>query len=201
MFGFNFTERTRRVLEWAREASERLRHEYVGTEHILLGLVRDEYGVAAQVVHNLGLDRAAIVRRVEEVIKPGRRPPETRRADLPYTTRAKKVLELAMMEARDLTHSYVGTEHLLLGLLREGMGIGGQVLVEAGVTLEAARAETLRILGTELSPNQVKVGEPTAFDVAEVARVEITLRMRDGRHVQGAFDSPRDAIAFLETLA
>src|SRR5687768_2921050 len=149
MNGYNFTERVRKVLAMAREEAERLRHEYVGTEHILLGLIREGEGVAAAVLQNLSVDLDEIQQKIEDTVKKGKAAAATG-PDLPYTSRAKKVLELAMAEARDLTHNYVGTEHLLLGLLREEKGIAAQVLTDAGVNLDAARAETLRLLGTEM---------------------------------------------------
>ncbi len=159
MNGYNFTDRVRKVLQMAREEAARLHHEYVGTEHILLGLIREGEGVAAAVLTNLNVDLDEIQQRIEETVKKGKVPaPEG--PDLPYTSRAKKVLELAMGEARELNHSYVGTEHLLLGLLREEKGIAAQVLNDAGVTLEQARAETLRLLGSDM-PSPTK-GEPGA---------------------------------------
>ena len=133
----------------AREEAARLHHEYVGTEHILLGLIREGEGVAATVLQNLSVELDDIQQKIEETVKKGKAG-QTTGPDLPYTSRAKKVLELAMSEARELNHSYVGTEHLLLGLLREEKGIAAQVLTDAGVNLDAARAETLRILGTEM---------------------------------------------------
>jgi ATP-dependent Clp protease ATP-binding subunit ClpC len=149
MNGYNFTERVRKVLAMAREEAARLHHEYVGTEHILLGLIREGEGVAAAVLQNLTVDLDDVQQKIEDTVKKGKAA-QTTGPDLPYTSRAKKVLELAMSEARELSHSYVGTEHLLLGLLREEKGIAAQVLADAGVNLDAARAETLRLLGTEM---------------------------------------------------
>jgi len=150
MNGYNFTERVRKVLAMAREEAHGLKHEYVGTEHMLLGLLREGEGVAATVLQNLNIELDALRSTIVDVVKRGRAG-STPGPDLPYTSRAKKVLELAMSEARELDHSYVGTEHLLLGLLREEKGIAAQVLGDAGLTLEKAREETLRILGTETS--------------------------------------------------
>src|SRR5712691_156950 len=148
MNGYNFTDRVRKVLQMAREEAARLHHEYVGTEHILLGLIREGEGVAAAVLTNLNVDLEEIQQKIEETVKKGKAAAAAG-PDLPYTSRAKKVLELAMSEARELNHSYVGTEHLLLGLLREEKGIAAQVLTDAGVNLEQARAETLRLPGSE----------------------------------------------------
>ncbi len=153
MNGYNFTDRVRKVLQMAREEAARLHHEYVGTEHILLGLIREGEGVAAAVLTNLNVDLEEIQQKIEETVKKGKAAAASG-PDLPYTSRAKKVLELAMTEARELNHSYVGTEHLLLGLLREEKGIAAQVLTDAGVNLEQSRAETLRLLGSDMPQTQ-----------------------------------------------
>ena len=160
MNGYNFTERVRRVLQMAREEAQRLHHEYVGTEHILLGLIREGEGVAAAVLQNLNVDLDEVQQKIEETVKKGKAVQATG-PDLPYTSRAKKVLELSMSEARELNHSYVGTEHLLLGLLREEKGIAAQVLTEAGVNLDAARTETLRLLGTEMPQQGGTAAQPS----------------------------------------
>ncbi len=157
MNGYNFTDRVRKVLQMAREEAARLHHEYVGTEHILLGLIREGEGVAAAVLQNLNVDLEEIQQKIEETVKKGKAAAATG-PDLPYTSRAKKVLELAMTEARELNHSYVGTEHLLLGLLREEKGIAAQVLTDAGVNLEQSRAETLRLLGSDMPQTQSPTG-------------------------------------------
>jgi ATP-dependent Clp protease ATP-binding subunit ClpC len=149
---YNFTDRVRKVLAMAREEAIRLQHDYVGTEHILLGLIREGEGVAATVLGALNVDLEQIHERIEESVKKGKA--TIALGELPYTSRAKKVLEYAMAEARELSHSYVGTEHLLLGLLREEKGIAAQVLNSLGVTLEDARAETLKLLGSEMGPPQ-----------------------------------------------
>jgi ATP-dependent Clp protease ATP-binding subunit ClpC len=153
---YNFTDRVRKVLAMAREEAIRLQHDYVGTEHILLGLIREGEGVAAAVLMNLNVDLDQIHERIEESVRKGKA--TIALGELPYTSRAKKVLEYAMAEARDLNHSYVGTEHLLLGLLREEKGIAAQVLNSLGVSLEDARAETLKLLGSEVNPSQPTSG-------------------------------------------
>jgi ATP-dependent Clp protease ATP-binding subunit ClpC len=144
---YNFTDRVRKVLAMAREEAVRLQHDYVGTEHILLGLIREGDGVAAEVLRSLAADLDELLRLVEENVRPGKASASI--GELPYTTRAKKVLEYAMAEARELNHSYVGTEHLLLGLLREEKGLAAKVLGELGIGLEEARAELLKLLGSE----------------------------------------------------
>jgi len=170
MNGYNFTERTRKVLGMAREEASRLRHEYVGTEHILLGLIREGDGVAATVLQNLNIDLDDMAFMVEQTVRKGPLGTSTG-PDLPYTSRAKKVLELSMSNARDLNHSYVGTEHLLLGLLAEEKGIAAQVLTDRGVTLDSASAETLRILGTEMPKGEVPA--PLRHAAEKARRIEL----------------------------
>ncbi len=149
---YNFTDRVRKVLAMAREEAIRLQHDYVGTEHILLGLIREGEGVAAAVLTKLSIDLDQIHGQVEDSVKKGKA--TIALGELPYTSRAKKVLEFAMAEARELNHSYVGTEHLLLGLLREEKGIAAQVLNTLGITLEEARSETLKVLGSDVAPSE-----------------------------------------------
>ena len=153
---YNFTERVRKVLSMARQEAIRLQHDYVGTEHILLGLIREGEGVAAHVLGNLNVDLDQIHERVDESVRRGKA--TIALGELPYTNPAKKVLEFAMAEARELNHSYVGTEHLLLGLLRESKGIAAQVLNSLGVTIKEARSETLKVLGSDVSSG----GAPSA---------------------------------------
>ena len=145
-----FTERARRVLTLAQEEAHRFNHNYIGTEHILLGLVREGEGVAAKVLGNLGVELNKVRSAVEFIIGRGDR---TVLGEIGLTPRAKKVIELAVDEARRLNHSYIGTEHLLLGLVREGEGIAAGVLESLGVNIERVRAETTRILN-QSSPQQ-----------------------------------------------
>ena len=147
-YNFNFTERVRKVLSMARQEAIRLQHDYVGTEHILLGLIREGEGVAAHVLGNLGIDLDRVHERVSESVRQGKA--TIALGDLPYTSPAKKVLDFAMAEARELNHSYVGTEHLLLGLLRESKGVAAQVLNSLDVSVEEARSETLKVLGRDV---------------------------------------------------
>lgn len=138
-----FTERARRVLTLAQEEAQHFSHSYIGTEHILLGLAREEEGVAARVLVNLGVVLTKVRSAVEFIIGHGEKPSSS---EVGLSPRAKRVIELAIDEARSLGHNYIGTEHLLLGLLREGEGIAASVLDSFGVTLERARAETVHIL-------------------------------------------------------
>ncbi|MBU2009794.1 MAG: ATP-dependent Clp protease ATP-binding subunit [Chloroflexi bacterium] len=138
-----FSERARRVLTLAQEEAQRFNHNYIGTEHILLGLVREGEGVAARVLANLGVELSKVRAAVEFIIGRGERPTT---GEIGLTPRAKRVIELAVDEARRLNHNYIGTEHLLLGLLREGEGVAAGVLESLGVSLEKVRTEVTRIL-------------------------------------------------------
>ena len=142
-----FTERARRVLTLAQEEAQRFNHNYIGTEHLLLGLVREGDGVAAKVLANLGVELNKVRSAVEFIIGRGDR---AVMGEIGLTPRAKKVIELAVDEARRLNHHYIGTEHLLLGLVREGEGIAAGVLESLGVNLERVRAETTRILSQSM---------------------------------------------------
>ncbi|MBL7125231.1 MAG: ATP-dependent Clp protease ATP-binding subunit [Dehalococcoidales bacterium] len=139
-----FSERARRVLTLAQEEAHHFNHTYIGTEHILLGLVREEEGVGAKVLANLGVGLSKARSAVEFIIGRGEKPSTS---EIGLTPRAKRVIELAIDEARHLGHNYIGTEHLLLGLLREGEGVAADVLDSFGITLERVRAETARVLG------------------------------------------------------
>ena len=138
-----FSERARRVLSLAQEEAQRFNHNYIGTEHILLGLVRETEGVAARVLSSLTVDLSKVRSAVEFIIGRGEKPPQ---GEIGLTPRAKKVVELAVDEARRMNHTYIGTEHLLIGLMREGEGVAAGVLESLGVTLDKVRAETHRIL-------------------------------------------------------
>ncbi len=138
-----FSERARRVLTIAQEEARQMNHSYIGTEHILLGLAREEEGVAAKVLTNLGVSMSKIRSAVEFISGRGERPST---GETGLTPRAKRVIELGIDEARQLSHNYIGTEHLLLGLLREGEGVASGVLDSLGITLERARAETAQVL-------------------------------------------------------
>src|SRR6266513_2716404 len=138
-----FTERARKVLSLAQEEAQRFQHNYIGTEHLLLGLVREGEGVAAKVLSNLGVELNKVRSAVEFIIGRGDR---IVLGEIGLTPRAKKVIELAVDEARRLNHHYIGTEHLLLGLVREGEGIAAGVLESLGVNLEKVRTQTIQVL-------------------------------------------------------
>src|SRR5438477_8417543 len=140
-----FTDRARKVMALANQEAQRFNHEYIGTEHILLGLVKEGSGVGANVLKNLDVDLRKVRLEVEKLVKSG--PDMVTMGKLPQTPRAKKVIEYAIEEARNLNHNYVGTEHLLLGLLREHDGVAAQVLMNLGLKLEEVREEVLNLLG------------------------------------------------------
>jgi ATP-dependent Clp protease ATP-binding subunit ClpC len=148
-----FTERARKVIILAKEEARRFNHDYIGTEHILLGLIREGEGVASTVLQKLGLSLENIRLEVEKLVQPG--PTTQIIGDIPFTPRAKKSLELAAEEARSLGHNYIGTEHLLLGLIREGEGIASQVLLNLGLDLNSVRNEVMELLGSALPGGQV----------------------------------------------
>ncbi|MBN1256534.1 MAG: AAA family ATPase, partial [Planctomycetes bacterium] len=143
-----FTDRARKVIRLARQEAERLGHEFIGTEHILLGLVKEGSGVAANVLENLNIDLEKVRLEVEKYVSASTETMSSA-TSLPFTPKAKKVLEFAMDEARSLEHNYIGTEHLLLGLLREQEGMAAQVLLNLNIKLEDVRAEVMDLLGAE----------------------------------------------------
>ena len=159
------TDRARKVMALANQEAQRLNHEYIGTEHILLGLVKEGSGVGANVLKNLDIDLRKVRIEVEKLVKTG--PEMVTMGKLPQTPRAKKVIEYAIEEARNLNHNYVGTEHLLLGLLREHDGVAAQVLMNLGLKLEEVREEVLNLLGagaeSEEAPPQAEPQEPPSM--------------------------------------
>ncbi|MGB2661069.1 MAG: ATP-dependent Clp protease ATP-binding subunit [Candidatus Omnitrophota bacterium] len=149
MPGFDrFTERARKVILLAKEEAKRFNHDYIGTEHLLLGLVKEGEGVAAAVLASLGLDFESIRQETERLVQSGSG--GIIGGDIPFTPKAKKVIELAMDEARNLGHNYIGTEHILLGLIREGEGVASQVLLNMGLDLKTVRDEVLNLLGSSV---------------------------------------------------
>jgi len=139
-----FTDRARRAVVQAQDEARTLNHDFIGTEHILLGLVGEGHGVAAKALESLGVSMEAVRQRVEDIVPPGQ--VEVRTGHIPFTPRAKKVLELSLSEAKLLGHRYIGTEHILLGLLREGEGVAAQVLTALGADLDGVRERVLQLL-------------------------------------------------------
>ncbi len=154
-----FTDRARKVMALANQEAQRFNHEYIGTEHILLGLVKEGSGVGANVLKNLDVDLRKVRLEVEKLVKSG--PDMVTMGKLPQTPRAKKVIEYAIEEARNLNHNYVGTEHLLLGLLREHDGVAAQVLMNLGLKLEEVREEVLNLLGAGVESEEPQQTEKT----------------------------------------
>jgi ATP-dependent Clp protease ATP-binding subunit ClpC len=154
-----FTERARKVIILAKEEARRFNHDYIGTEHILLGLIREGEGVAAAVLQKLEVSLENIRLEIEKLVQPG--PATQIIGDIPFTPRAKKALELAAEEARSLGHNYIGTEHLLLGLIREGEGIASQVLLNLGMDLNSVRNEVMSLLGSALPGMSSPGGQAT----------------------------------------
>ena len=152
-----FTDRARKVMALANQEAQRFNQDYIGTEHILLGLVKEGSGVGATVLKNLDVDIKKLRLEVEKSVKSG--PDMVTMGKLPQTPRAKKVIEYAIEEARALNHNYVGTEHILLGLLRETEGIAAQVLVSLGLKLESVRQEVLNLLGAGVDGSAMEMGE------------------------------------------
>ena len=138
-----FTDRARRVIVLAQEEARLLNHNYIGTEHILLGLIHEGEGVAAKALESLGISLDAVRQQVEEIIGRGQEAPS---GHIPFTPRAKKVLELSLRESLQLGHNYIGTEHLLLGLIREGDGVAAQVLVRLGADLYRVRHQVIQLI-------------------------------------------------------
>ncbi len=154
-----FTDRARKVMALANQEAQRFNHEYIGTEHILLGLVKEGSGVGANVLKNLDVDLRKVRLEVEKLVKSG--PEMVTMGKLPQTPRAKKVIEYAIEEARSLNHNYVGTEHLLLGLLREHEGVAAQVLMNLNLKLEDVRDEVLNLLGAGVDPDESMPSGPS----------------------------------------
>jgi ATP-dependent Clp protease ATP-binding subunit ClpA len=140
-----FTDRARRAIVLAQEEARLLNHNYIGTEHVLLGLIHEGEGVAATALDSLGIRQEAVRVQVEAIIGHGPRAPI---GHIPFTPRAKKVLELSLREAKQLGHDYIGTEHILLGLLREGEGVAAQVLVKLGGDLSRVRQQVIQVLSS-----------------------------------------------------
>ncbi|MBI4329835.1 MAG: ATP-dependent Clp protease ATP-binding subunit [Chloroflexi bacterium] len=173
-----FSERARRVLTLAQEEAQRFNHHYIGTEHILLGLVREGDGVAAKVLANLGVDLGKVRAAVEFIIGRGEKGATS---EIGLTPRAKRVIELAVDEARRLNHSYIGTEHLLLGLLREGEGVAAGVLESLGVNLEKVRTETNRILTQSTPQGQTPARSTSRTPTLDQLGIDLTAAARAGK--------------------
>jgi len=172
-----FTDRARRVVVLAQEEARMLDHNYIGTEHILLGLIHEGEGVAAKALTSLGISLQAVRQQVEEIIGHGQHAPA---GHIPFTPRAKKVLELSLREALQLGHNYIGTEHILLGLIREGDGVAAQVLVRLGADLNRVRHQVIQLVHVAKGdrPTRIATGESLRLRApAErwIAELQVTL--------------------------
>ena len=174
-----FTERARKVIILAKEEARRFNHDYIGTEHILLGLIREGEGVAAAVLQKMGVSLENIRIEIEKLVQPG--PTTQIIGDIPFTPRAKKALELAMEEARALGHNYIGTEHLLLGLIREGEGIASQVLMNLGLDLNSVRNEVMGLLGSALPGFGQPQAQKTKTPALDAFGRDLTALAREGK--------------------
>jgi ATP-dependent Clp protease ATP-binding subunit ClpC len=178
-----FTDRARRVVVLAQEEARMLNHNYIGTEHILLGLIHEGEGVAAKALESLGISLEGVRQQVEEIIGQGQQAPS---GHIPFTPRAKKVLELSLREALQLGHNYIGTEHILLGLIREGEGVAAQVLVKLGADLNRVRQQVIQLLsgyqGKEpVAPGTAGEGAPSTSLVLDQFGRNLTQAAREGK--------------------
>jgi Clp amino terminal domain, pathogenicity island component len=169
-----FTDRARRAVDLAQDEAKRLNHGYIGTEHILLGLIREGDGVAAQALESLGISLQAVRAQVEEIIGQGQQAPS---GHIPFTPRAKKVLELSLRESLQLGHDYIGTEHILLGLIREGDGVAAEVLVKLGADLNRVRQQVVELL----SAQRAQPGHEPTWEGTPVTEVRARLDVIEGR--------------------
>jgi hypothetical protein len=194
-----FTDRARRVVVLAQEEARMLNHNYIGTEHILLGLIHEGEGVAAKALTSLGISLPAVRQKVEEIIGQGQQAPT---GHIPFTPRAKKVLELSLREALQLDHNYIGTEHILLGLIREGEGVAAQVLVRLGADLNRVRNQVIQLVrgATGDRPTRIAAAESVRLRVSgerwigdlQVTLAKMTERIEAIERVLGMTGQPAD---------
>ena len=178
-----FTDRARRVVVLAQEEAKMLNHNYIGTEHILLGLIHEGEGVAAKALESLGISLDAVREQVQDIIGQGQQQPT---GHIPFTPRAKKVLELSLREALQLGHNYIGTEHILLGLIREGEGVAAQVLTKLGADLNRVRQQVIQLLSGYQGKEPVAAGgpqegTPSGSTVLDQFGRNLTQAARDGK--------------------
>jgi Clp amino terminal domain, pathogenicity island component len=183
-----FTDRARRVVVLAQDEARRLNHNYIGTEHILLGLIHEGQGVAAKALESMGISLQAVRAQVEEIIGQGQQAPS---GHIPFTPRAKKIMELSLRESLQLGHNYIGTEHILLGLIREGDGVAAQVLVKLGADLNRVRQQVIQLLhghqvkepltaGTAAGGHTLPPGVQTRLDAVEGRLADVEQRVGAG---------------------
>lgn len=199
LHGYDFTNRVRSALIKAREEAHRRNHEYVGTEHLLLGLLEEDDTLVMEVLENLGAKPLEIQAAVEHVVQNGEPSMRTRLPDLPYTQRARVVLDQAIAVAHEFGDGYVGTQHLLLGLIRERQGIAAQALTSAGLTEPTLRREIVRLLQGEGVAAALDVDVSERPDEMQIPlSIAVEVRYDDGTLAKKIFTSPDDAIGFLK---
>jgi ATP-dependent Clp protease ATP-binding subunit ClpC len=186
-----FTDRARRVIVLAQEEARLLNHNYVGTEHLLLGLAHEGQGVAATTLESLGIRLEALRSQVQEAIEVIEQDERAPSGHIPFTPRAKKVLELSLREAKQLGHDYIGTEHLLLGLVREGEGVAAQVLVKLGADLSRVRQQVIQLLSGYAGPEAAAEMRPVPMTVPEDLR-EASERLAEVRRQKEAAIDAQD---------
>jgi ATP-dependent Clp protease ATP-binding subunit ClpC len=186
-----FTDRARKTMGLARLEAQRLTHDYIGTEHMLLGLILEGSGVAADVLKNLDIDTKRVRAEVLKLVTPG--DSMVTMGQLPFTPRGKRVLELALEEASTIGHNYIGTEHLLLGLIREEHGVAARVLRSVGLSAESVREEILELLGVEGTPERIPRSELSELAAlrARVDALEARMRKLEGDPSGGSPRHPK----------
>ena len=188
-----FTDRARRVVVLAQDEARGLNHNYIGTEHILLGLIHEGQGVGAKALESLGISLQAVRAQVEELIGQGQQAPS---GHIPFTPRAKKIMELSLRKSLQLGHNYIGTEHILLGLIREGDGVAAQVLVKLGADLNRVRQQVIQLLhghqvkepltaGTAAGEHPLPPGVQTRLDAVEGRLADVEQRVGAGPDLKG----------------
>src|SRR5215216_5869853 len=186
-----FTDRARRVVVLAQEEARMLNHNYIGTEHILLGLIHEGEGVAAKALESLGISLKGVRQQVEEIIGQGQQAPS---GHIPFTPRAKKVLELSLREALQLGHNYIGTEHILLGLIREGEGVAAQVLQKLGADLNRVRQQVIQLLSGFLGKESASSGAATSGAGGDAPSSSLVLDQFGRNLTQEARESKLDPV-------
>ncbi|MGZ3544842.1 MAG: Clp protease N-terminal domain-containing protein [Gemmatimonadaceae bacterium] len=200
--GYDFTQRVRGALIKAREVAHRRNHEYVGTEHLLIGLLDEDDALVMDVLENLGARPYDIRTTVERMIQNGATSQKPRLPDLPYTPRARVVLDQAIAVAHEFGDGYVGTQHLLLGLIRENQGIAAQALMAAGLTEPILRREIVRLLQGEGVAAALDIDTSDRREETQVPlSIAVEVRYEDGTLAKKVFTSPTEAIGFLREKA
>jgi ATP-dependent Clp protease ATP-binding subunit ClpA len=200
--GYDFTQRVRGALIKAREEAHRRHHEYVGTEHLLIGLLEEDDALVMDVLENLGAKPYEILTTLERVIQNGTPSQKPRLPDLPYTSRARVVLDQSIAVAHEFGDGYVGTQHLLLGLIRENQGLAAQALAAAGLTEPILRREIVRLLQGEGVAAALDIDASDRREETQVPlSIAVEVRYEDGTLAKKVFTSPTEAIGFLREKA